>query len=816
MVEESPPSSVTPVERPRRSLARTSSHRRSESIACTRMLWNIIGNANATRLRHEQAQRLCKVVSDQPTALHRPGPAAKAAAIARNLAISGAHCVTVSTAVSSGTSATLPTALPGVLGTVGRPMPSPVPTADSVASAAVPHLPCTDVSDPRNVPLPVDSELGPDDMDTTSTRKRSRPSESGSDDGGASRKLQAVATEHLTVTTPTTPSSDAVADEHSATHDADATNETDFQLVLSKSQKRRQRTATSPRPDTSVDTPPGTTTAAHPSFTRYVPACATQLSASQSAVVRAIAASDTIRPSASSPPACGTLWQRERRLATIKASAPTYLPHREAQAALRSSPSRTGGPPLNQAKGKSYAAAVGAPSKVAQNSTHPRQPGAEQRRPPSGPKKQGSVKPRPPAKATPESHLDQENTNLRLLLRAVADLLPPENQLRSICLQAAIDISLASEGAGYDWTTEADTWGSDHLPIVITPVGGRIPRTRRCSTVDWRAFRQQLQKVREDQDFLGLVAAAAQAATIQSRVPENHPVPDLRHLNLRAARRRAERRYLKAQCPEHRTLFNLVDAVCRRHANRRRRQSWQGICHSLSQARGGSKAWRLLRSLVIGTADHRPDTASRRFFCVWLLCVVTCGLVTIPLALVLIPVTLRAHLLTPLSPQTLAPEVIADDPVRQSGLTRQQFCSLQVQVDNRSAPSVPVPNPFTSNTRHRQYREVFCVFDTKRKSKNPNSHICIEQRSHIAGYLSSAGKDGTYGKSRSEAVQDLTCGKLETGPDYLGCLFLSCWHVRTGLRWLFTGLACFSTLLADAGQANLDAHLAARDIDDYA
>ncbi|KAL1479120.1 hypothetical protein MTO96_052124 [Rhipicephalus appendiculatus] len=180
--------------------------------------------------------------------------------------------------------------------------------------------------------------------------------------------------------------------------------------------------------------------------------------------------------------------------------------------------------------------------------------------------------------ATPESHLDQENTNLRLLLRAVADLLPPENQLRSICLQA-----------------------------------GKIPRTRRCNAVDWRAFRQQLQNVREDQDFLGLVAAAAQAVTIQSRVPENHPVPDHRHLNLRAAGRRAERRYLKAQCPEHRTLFNRVDAVCRRPTNRRRRQSWQVICHSLSQARGVSKAWRLLRSLVIGTAVRQPvlDVAIR-------------------------------------------------------------------------------------------------------------------------------------------------------------------------------------------------------------
>ncbi|KAL3189795.1 hypothetical protein MRX96_020823 [Rhipicephalus microplus] len=74
----------------------------------------------------------------------------------------------------------------------------------------------------------------------------------------------------------------------------------------------------------------------------------------------------------------------------------------------------------------------------------------------------------------------------------------------------------------------------------------------------------------------------------------------------------------------------------------------------------------------------------------------------------------RSYLLQCLSVGlTLAPEKIADDPVHQSNLTRQQFCSLQVQVDNRSAPSIAVPNPFTGDTRHRQYREVFCVFDTK-------------------------------------------------------------------------------------------------------
>ncbi|KAH7934868.1 hypothetical protein HPB52_001683 [Rhipicephalus sanguineus] len=209
MAEESSPSSATPVERARRSLVRTSSHRRSESVAYTRMLWNLIASANTVRLRHEQAQRLCKVVGEQHTALHLPAPAVDADAIARGLATSGASCPTVSTAVSSDTSAALQIALPGFPNTVGRPM----------TSSAL-------VSDSRNVPLPVDTEPALDDMDTTSTRKRTRPSESGSDDEGVSRKMQAVATERITVMSPTPPPSDTVAEERPDIHDADGTNET--------------------------------------------------------------------------------------------------------------------------------------------------------------------------------------------------------------------------------------------------------------------------------------------------------------------------------------------------------------------------------------------------------------------------------------------------------------------------------------------------------------------------------------------------------------------------------------------------------------
>ncbi|KAL1485410.1 hypothetical protein MTO96_010131 [Rhipicephalus appendiculatus] len=113
----------------------------------------------------------------------------------------------------------------------------------------------------------------------------------------------------------------------------------------------------------------------------------------------------------------------------------------------------------------------------------------------------------------------------------------------------------------------------------------------------------------EERDFLGLVAQAAEAATIRTREPVCRPVPDIHQLQLRAARRRVERHFLKSSCPEKRRLFNRVNAVCRRHANGRTRQSWQGICHSLNEAKGGSRAWRLLRCLILGPAVQQPVLA---------------------------------------------------------------------------------------------------------------------------------------------------------------------------------------------------------------
>ncbi|XP_077508711.1 uncharacterized protein LOC144120154 [Amblyomma americanum] len=79
------------------------------------------------------------------------------------------------------------------------------------------------------------------------------------------------------------------------------------------------------------------------------------------------------------------------------------------------------------------------------------------------------------------------------------------------------------------------------------------------------------------------------------------PVPDLRLLGLRAARRRAERTW----APEDWKAYRRIDATCRRQANRRTRESWAGICRSLQSARQSSRAWRLFRSLLqVATSRH--------------------------------------------------------------------------------------------------------------------------------------------------------------------------------------------------------------------
>ncbi|KAH6933933.1 hypothetical protein HPB50_019125 [Hyalomma asiaticum] len=90
------------------------------------------------------------------------------------------------------------------------------------------------------------------------------------------------------------------------------------------------------------------------------------------------------------------LWQRERKLATIKATAPSFLPHREAMAALEQPPASSPPALTSQETGISYAQADKKPR------------GA--RKPPTLPGNQ---------RAYPKQHHGQKQADMRLLLRVL-------------------------------------------------------------------------------------------------------------------------------------------------------------------------------------------------------------------------------------------------------------------------------------------------------------------------------------------------------------------------------------------------------------
>ncbi|KAL1467893.1 hypothetical protein MTO96_041843, partial [Rhipicephalus appendiculatus] len=385
-------------------------------------------------------------------------------------------------------------------------------------------------------------------MDTTTTRKRLRPSEPGSDDEGASRKLQAVGLAQTSKLTPNSPSRVAGSTEHLLATATASANEGEFQQVLSKAQKRRERaaipqgiagnnapppgigpasTSASPppvsgrstgatsvmapaaitgTPATSVPTP--TADSLHgaistgtqwcrlsPRTSRLViaqalssmpgvkevrvntkknivaadaasPESAERLLATSeiigmpviarlpadrsqsSGVVQGVhgnytdddllanASSEPIPPTASCGKGSGVWPQLKRRVphtCRIGRRRRSYGLLPAAQGAAGSS-----SPQASLAGGKTYAAVLGAPVTEITNSTNdPLKAPLQQRGRQSNAKKRGCAK--PPSLQTEALHsaCNEENKNLRLRLRVVADLLPPDSQqLRSICLQA--------------------------------------------------------------------------------------------------------------------------------------------------------------------------------------------------------------------------------------------------------------------------------------------------------------------------------------------------------------------------------------------
>ena len=174
---------------------------------------------------------------------------------------------------------------------------------------------------------------------------------------------------------------------------------------------------------------------------------------------------------------------------------------------------------------------------------------------------------------------------------------------------STIDLALVSQSCSYIWTRAPDTAGSDHYPIALSPCHPSRGAKRVYSVVRWHVFRELCAKPTLASDFFTHIAECARSATTRCVVPAGSPCPDVKLLNLRAARRRAQRIATRTDRVEHWTVHNRIDAVCRRQARRLRRNSWSGVCSSLSDPRRRNRAWPIMRGLLNPRAPRHPVLA---------------------------------------------------------------------------------------------------------------------------------------------------------------------------------------------------------------
>lgn len=122
--------------------------------------------------------------------------------------------------------------------------------------------------------------------------------------------------------------------------------------------------------------------------------------------------------------------------------------------------------------------------------------------------------------------------------------------------KSCIDVAFTSEHLRYSWRPQASTWGSDHKPIVMEPESGGAARGRVFSVTHWDRFRELLSEHQQD-DFLGALERSLKAATTTAHAAPFQPAPDLKLLNLRAARQRAQRQALRSGARDEWTLYWL-------------------------------------------------------------------------------------------------------------------------------------------------------------------------------------------------------------------------------------------------------------------
>lgn len=169
---------------------------------------------------------------------------------------------------------------------------------------------------------------------------------------------------------------------------------------------------------------------------------------------------------------------------------------------------------------------------------------------------------------------------------------------RSGGIESVLDLTITTPDVRLLWLPEPDTWGSDHVPIRLMPQHAVPQRCRTRTFIAWNKFREILSDAPQDAGIVESVTMALQRASRKVTLPMRGPVPDMKYLNLRAARRRAQRRARRSGLRADWTLYNRISAVFRRHCNRLQREQWHRLCTSLHPSAYVAKVWRIVQAML--------------------------------------------------------------------------------------------------------------------------------------------------------------------------------------------------------------------------
>ncbi|XP_077485829.1 uncharacterized protein LOC144096849 [Amblyomma americanum] len=150
------------------------------------------------------------------------------------------------------------------------------------------------------------------------------------------------------------------------------------------------------------------------------------------------------------------------------------------------------------------------------------------------------------------------------------------------------------------WSCDADTWGSDHSPILSDFASSTLRKIRRkVHVTSWDSLRKDCRLASiTPASALSTFILVLTENTVSSTVNEDQPNPDFNLLNLWARRKQLGVYITQHPSDQYaRTELHRVTAKARRYSKRLLHKRWTEWCSQLCTPVGNRHLWRVFHSM---------------------------------------------------------------------------------------------------------------------------------------------------------------------------------------------------------------------------